>query len=172
MLATLSSIDPAAVLPPLTRSKHGKWMEALPSFRSVCGDVDAASAIVSAPSGVRHHARTVSLPARLPSQHASRHHRLSMDVLLDAIDLDRHMNQFYTHERAKCALRRVTHHHPFKTSPVVIRRRSKSAPGALESRHNLSTRWFIPMTGSHLNATPKEIAKSIVQQHIEYATRK
>ncbi|KAI8076422.1 uncharacterized protein B0P05DRAFT_545822 [Gilbertella persicaria] len=114
----------------------------------------------------RNHGRTTSVPAVLPS------HR-NMNVLLDAIDLDQQMRQFFKAQVMKSKACTATFM-PTATPPSIMmaRRRSKSAPGAPPSYHQqraFNARWTAP----HCNTTvtsaseAEKVAQFIVQQHFE-----
>ncbi|KAI8889068.1 hypothetical protein K501DRAFT_239363 [Backusella circina FSU 941] len=110
----------------------------------------------------RHHVRTTSVPSVLPSYQQS---KLPMDVLLDAIDLDQQMRQFFKTEVQKSKTRVSV----FKPSQMV-RRRSKSAPGAPPSYHQqraFSAVW-VACNRTVTNASAaQEVANLIVQKHID-----
>ncbi|KAG2203779.1 uncharacterized protein EV154DRAFT_499326 [Mucor mucedo] len=116
----------------------------------------------------RHHVRTTSVPSVLPSFKIQKDtSKLSMDILLDAIDLDQQMRQFFRTEVVKSKTRIST----FKPSQVMMaRRRSKSAPGAPPSYHHqraFSARWTTPNQTVTSDSQAQEVAKLIVQQHFE-----
>jgi predicted ATPase with chaperone activity len=114
----------------------------------------------------RNHARTTSMPSVLPSYQDS--NKLSMDVLLDAIDLDQQMRQFFRTEVIKSKSRTTSAFVP--PSIMMARRRSKSAPGAPPSYHQqraFNSRWTTPNCTVTSASAAQEVAKLIVQQHFE-----
>ncbi|KAI8147772.1 hypothetical protein BJV82DRAFT_507618 [Fennellomyces sp. T-0311] len=128
--------------------EHDKQVPVLPSFHAFCKTVEQT------PN--KNHMRTTSMPIRLPSQ--SEKDRLSLDVLLDAIELDQHMYEAYEQEWSKSAIRAGQRN-------AYRRRRSKSAPGV--------PRWRTPCsTNKARNVSVQQIAESIVQKHIESARKK
>lgn len=122
----------------------------------------------------RHHVRTSSAPLILPSYcEQKQDSKLSMDILLDAIDLDQQMRQFFRSEVVKSKNRNTTTTAPtFNPSHMMMaRRRSKSAPGAPPSYHYqraFTTRWITPENKTVTCASQaQQVAAMIVQQHIE-----
>ncbi|OBZ90298.1 hypothetical protein A0J61_01642 [Choanephora cucurbitarum] len=108
----------------------------------------------------RTHARTTSLPTVLPSQQ-------NMNVLLNAIDLDQQMRQFFKAEVMKSKARTSTFLPP---SIMMARRRSRSAPGAPPSYHQqraFNARWTLPDSNTTVTSASQaeQVAKLIVQQH-------
>lgn len=136
----------------------------LPSFHSLCKPIEEQAVPTKE---TRNHYRTTSVPSRLPSQSQE---RLSMDILLDAIELEQSMYEQYKHERVKSMLREQ-HQHGCRFHPYD-RRRSKSAPGGSVSLQcTKQAQW----TTSFLNdqgMTSQQLAESIVQKHINWAKRK
>ncbi|KAI9362725.1 hypothetical protein BD770DRAFT_315730 [Pilaira anomala] len=115
----------------------------------------------------RHHTRTSSVPSILPSfKSSTSNKKLSMDILLDAIDLDQQMRQFFRSEVVK-SKDRLSAFNP----SLMARRRSKSAPGAPPSYHHqraFSARWLTSKNHSVTSHTEaQQVAKLIVQQHFE-----
>ncbi|KAI9319957.1 hypothetical protein BX666DRAFT_1350007 [Dichotomocladium elegans] len=153
----------------------------LPSFQSFCRPVDGGGPPTST-STIKSHTRTFSVPVCMPSQQQQRQqqqqtfyypeeedenrmykneqskqqHRLSLTVLLDAIELDQTMYEAYRLERAKTR----------SFARPSDRRRSKSAPGS----STVTPRWRTPAQSS--NISMQQLAESIVRQHIENAKRK
>lgn len=122
----------------------------------------------------RNHVRTTSVPSILPSFSMVKKDssKLSMDILLDAIDLDQQMRQFFKAEVVKSKGRNANSSTFNPSHLMMARRRSKSAPGAPPSYHQeraFNTRWMTPDNRQAItNATQaQELAMSIVQQHIE-----
>lgn len=116
----------------------------------------------------RNHVRTTSVPSVLPSFKIQKDaSKLSMDILLDAIDLDQQMRQFFRTEVVKSK----TRVNSFNPSQVMMaRRRSKSAPGAPPSYHHqraFSARWTTPSQTVTSDSQAQEVAKLIVQQHFD-----
>ncbi|KAG1469595.1 hypothetical protein G6F56_003170 [Rhizopus delemar] len=114
----------------------------------------------------RNHGRTISVPSVLPSyRHQQEKTKLSFDVLLDAIDLDQQMRQFFKSEVMKSKTRSV-----FKPSPM-LRRRSKSAPSAPPSYHYqraFNAKWITNDQTVVTTATQaQEVAQLIVSQHFD-----
>ncbi|KAI8647422.1 hypothetical protein BD408DRAFT_408528 [Parasitella parasitica] len=113
----------------------------------------------------RNHARTTSVPSVLPSQQDH------MSVLLEAIDLDQQMRQFFKTEVMKSKNRTSSAFVP--PSIMMARRRSKSAPGAPPSYHQqraFNSRWIAPhyQNRTVTNASQAhEVAQLIVKQHLE-----
>ncbi|KAI9014560.1 hypothetical protein CLU79DRAFT_721654 [Phycomyces nitens] len=133
---------------------------ALPPFKRTQKQVRFAP---QAQEPVRNHARTVSMPL-LPSQ------KNSLDVLLDAIDLDQQMSERFKDQVARKSS--VSRGHPFKHQ--AVRRRSRSAPGTL-LRLPSTTRWWTCSTPEDKPLTDNAaelIAYQIVQKHIQNATHK
>ncbi|KAI7884883.1 hypothetical protein K492DRAFT_182264 [Lichtheimia hyalospora FSU 10163] len=122
----------------------------LPSFQSLCKPIDTTTTTTT----TRNHARTVSAPLRMPSYQDKQ--RLSLDVLVDAIELDQTMYETYKQERFKVMAR----HSPYD------RRRSRSAPGG-----SMTPRWRTPMRSSD-GSSMQQLAEAIVRQHIEQAKKK
>ncbi len=120
----------------------------------------------------RHHVRTCSAPLMLPSyqQKEEDNSKLSMGILLDAIDLDQQMRQFFRSEVVKSKNRTTVS--TFNPSHMMMaRRRSKSAPGAPPSYHYqraFNTRWMTPKNETVVTSASQaqEVARMIVQQHI------
>ncbi|CEG64843.1 hypothetical protein RMATCC62417_01753 [Rhizopus microsporus] len=112
----------------------------------------------------RNHIRTTSAPSILPSYGQ----KLSLNVLLDAIDLDQEMRQFFRNEVMKSKNR--TQLGMFKPMPM-LRRRSRSAPSALPSYHYqraFNAKWI--MNDKRVVTTASEaqkVAELIVKQHFE-----
>ncbi|KAG0746087.1 hypothetical protein G6F57_009093 [Rhizopus arrhizus] len=102
-----------------------------------------------------HHPRTTSAPSILPSYSS----QLSLDVLLDAIELDQKMRECFRNELLK------------SKNHSLIRRRSKSVPIAPPSYHHLpsfSSRWItndqkVVTTASEA----QKVAQLIVKEHFE-----
>ena len=167
----------------------------LPSFHAFCKTIeDQTPPPTPAPTSIIHdnidhlhgnnkntknHIRTSSMPTRLPSQQKEHQQkqRLSLEVLLDAIELDQSMYDAYQHEWSKTNTIRGSHvhdHHQQQkrqcnaaTAAIVAsrRKRSKSAPGI--------PRWRTPYSAPKCrNVSVQQIAESIVQKHIEYARKK
>ncbi|CAO3621354.1 unnamed protein product [Mucor hiemalis] len=120
----------------------------------------------------RNHVRTTSVPSVLPSFSMVKkdNSKLSMDILLDAIDLDQQMRQFFKAEVVKSKGRTSSTFNP--SHLMMARRRSKSAPGAPPSYHQeraFNTRWMTPNNRQTVTdaSQAQELARSIVQQHIE-----
>lgn len=118
----------------------------------------------------RNHGRTTSVPSVMPShqERQKKSSKLSMDVLLDAIDLDQQMRQFFRTEVIKSKGRTAGTFAP--PSIMMARRRSKSAPGAPPSYHQqraFNSRWTTPNCTVTSASAAKEVAKLIVQQHFE-----
>ncbi|KAI9259047.1 hypothetical protein BY458DRAFT_517615 [Sporodiniella umbellata] len=142
-----------SVLPPMDRSIHKK------------GAIQKPLAKPKASLPQRHHGRTTSVPSVLPSYRQKQEEKLSFDVLLDAIDLDQQMRQFFKTEVMKSKTRAV-----FRPAPM-LRRRSKSAPSAPPSYHYqraFNAKWItqdqtIVTTASHA----QQVAQSIVSQHFD-----
>ncbi|KAG1051522.1 hypothetical protein G6F43_006270 [Rhizopus delemar] len=109
-----------------------------------------------------HHARTTSAPSVLPSYN----NKLSLDVLLDAIDLDQQMRQLFRDEVMKSKNR----------VPSMLRRRSKSAPSAPPSYHQqraFNSRWITnDQTVVTTASKAQEVAQLIVNQHFEKILKK
>ncbi|GAA5811306.1 hypothetical protein MFLAVUS_004739 [Mucor flavus] len=118
----------------------------------------------------RHHTRTSSVPSVLPSfkTTTAQSSKLSMDILLDAIDLDQQMRQFFRSEVVK-SKDRMTAFSP--THTMMARRRSKSAPGAPPSYHHqraFNARWVTAKNETVTSdSQAQQVAKMIVQQHFE-----
>ncbi|KAF7727917.1 hypothetical protein EC973_006916 [Apophysomyces ossiformis] len=157
------------VLPPVVRSKQIQPRDTLPSIRSLYPEIEER----------RHHFRTTSLPLVLPSEEQ----RLSMTVLLDAIDLEQRMRLFYKEQCVKSVIRdhmncrKPSGKMTFKASSRFLqhslRRRSKSAPGApLAYYYTASARWSVPGSGLNDNMPTVAVAKSIVEKHIDCARRR
>lgn len=123
----------------------------LPSFQSLCKPIDTTT---TTSTTTRSHARTVSAPLNMPSHQDKQ--RLSLDVLVDAIELDQTMYETYKQERFKAMAR----HSPYD------RRRSRSAPGG-----SMTPRWRTPMRSSN-GSSMQQLAEAIVRQHIEHAKKK
>ncbi|KAI9251352.1 hypothetical protein BDA99DRAFT_521638 [Phascolomyces articulosus] len=152
----------------------------LPSFHAFCKTIeDQTPPPTPTPTTTLHHGtnnnknhiRTTSMPTRLPSQQIEqekqKQERLSLEVLLDAIELDQSMYEAYQQEWSKTSAMRP--HCPNQRNAVMAaayrRRRSKSAPGI--------PRWRTPSsTPQRRNVNVQQIAESIVQKHIEYARKK
>ncbi|ORY92294.1 hypothetical protein BCR43DRAFT_498127 [Syncephalastrum racemosum] len=155
----------------------------LPSFQSLCLPIHTQQDI-SAPSSTeqtKNHFRTVSLPIKLPSQRPQQRaeasdQRLSLDVLMDAIELDQNMYTTYKQERMKSAMRDRAKRQLGRSMPYGLdRRRSKSAPGSSSIRRtplHSDTRWSTPDASSIKPENTHDIALSIVQQHINIAKQK
>ncbi|KAF1803905.1 hypothetical protein FB192DRAFT_1370391 [Mucor lusitanicus] len=117
----------------------------------------------------RSHARTTSVPSVLPSQQHSQKDR--MHILLDAIDLDQQMRQFFKTEVIKSKNRTSSAFVP--PSIMMARRRSKSAPGAPPSYHQqraFNSRWIAPNCNNRTvtcASQAQEVAQLIVKQHFE-----
>lgn len=138
----------------------------LPSFHSLCKPIEELTTPPPAKE-TRNHYRTTSVPSRLPSQFQQ---RLSMDVLLDAIELEQSMYEQYKHERVKSMLREH-HQHVHRFHPYD-RRRSKSAPGGSVSiQCTKQAQWTSSFTNDQ-GLTPQQLAESIAQKHIDWAKRK
>ncbi|KAG2230836.1 hypothetical protein BDF21DRAFT_432135 [Thamnidium elegans] len=116
----------------------------------------------------RHHTRTSSVPSVLPSFKTTQTSKLSMDILLDAIDLDQQMRQFFRSEVVK-SKDRMTAFNPSHT--MMARRRSKSAPGAPPSYHHqraFNARWVTAKNETVTSdSQAQQVARMIVQQHFE-----
>ncbi|GAA5801375.1 hypothetical protein EDC94DRAFT_609051 [Helicostylum pulchrum] len=119
----------------------------------------------------RHHTRTSSVPSVLPSfktTTTTQSSKLSMDILLDAIDLDQQMRQFFRSEVVK-SKDRMTAFNPSHT--MMARRRSKSAPGAPPSYHHqraFNARWVTAKNETVTSdSQAQQVAQMIVQQHFE-----
>ncbi|KAI7862175.1 hypothetical protein BDF14DRAFT_1886346 [Spinellus fusiger] len=116
---------------------------------------------------VRHHVRTMSAPV-LPSQS----NRLSLDLLLDAIDLDQQMNEQFKDQVARRSIG-ISKPSQFKST---LRRRSKSAPGVLQRPTRVScTRWWalgMPQDKLLTESGAEQVAQEIVQKHIESALKR
>ncbi|KAI9486591.1 MAG: hypothetical protein EXX96DRAFT_549654 [Benjaminiella poitrasii] len=137
------------------------------------------------------HARTTSVPSVLPSQqdHNKLTNKLSLDILLDAIDLDQQMRQFFRSEVIKSKSHKIVanYHHrnqlplsssAFSSSSLIARRRSRSAPGAPPSYHHqraFNSRWISPIFNNSSAVTSEfqaqKVAQLIVQKHLD-AVRK
>lgn len=138
----------------------------LPSFHSLCKPIEELTTPPPAKE-TRNHYRTTSVPSRLPSQFQQ---RLSMDVLLDAIELEQSMYEQYKHERVKSMLREH-HQHGHRFHPYD-RRRSKSAPGGSVSiQCTKQAQWTSSFTNDQ-GLNPQQLAESIAQKHIDWAKRK
>lgn len=138
----------------------------LPSFHSLCKPIEELTTPPPAKE-TRNHYRTTSVPSRLPSQFQQ---RLSMDVLLDAIELEQSMYEQYKHERVKSMLREH-HQHVHRFHPYD-RRRSKSAPGGSVSiQCTKQAQWTSSFTNDQ-GLNPQQLAESIAQKHIDWAKRK
>ncbi|KAL9553760.1 hypothetical protein PS6_003775 [Mucor atramentarius] len=117
----------------------------------------------------RNHARTTSVPSVLPSQQQNQKNR--MNILLDAIDLDQQMRQFFKTEIMKSKNRTSSAFVP--PSIMMARRRSKSAPGAPPSYHQqraFNSRWIAPNCNNRTvtcASQAQEVAQLIVKQHFE-----
>ncbi|KAL0088105.1 hypothetical protein F4703DRAFT_1844291 [Phycomyces blakesleeanus] len=142
-------------LPPLSRDRHAKHCT-LPSLRSVCPD--------ERPLPVRHHHnRTTSLPLRQQA--------LSLDILVDAIDLDRRLENKYRQHCSHSHFRQALHS-PYSAS--LFRKRIHSAPSRLSnpetcstsSTCGTSTHWRVPLAEGEQSVCPEAAAAAIVQQHI------
>lgn len=130
----------------------------LPSFQSLCKPIDTTTkptTTTTSTTTTRNHARTVSAPLRMPSYQDKQ--RLSLDVLIDAIELDQTMYETYKQERFKAMAR----HSP------CDRRRSRSAPGG-----SMTPRWRTPSMRSSNCSSMQQLAEAIVRQHIEHAKKK
>ncbi|KAG2225664.1 hypothetical protein INT45_012136 [Circinella minor] len=170
-----------------------KHQPVLPSFHTFCKTIEeqtppptpAPTSIIHNNIDQRHsnnrntknHIRTTSMPTRLPSQQIElqQKQRLSLEVLLDAIELDQSMYDAYQHEWSKTNIIRSTqvqdyqqnHQRNAATAAIAAcrRKRSKSAPGI--------PRWRTPYSAPKCrNVSVQQIAESIVQKHIEYARKK
>lgn len=129
------------------------------------------------PSSNRNHVRTTSVPlnfSSIPFQQQQKNEKLSMDILLDAIDLDQQMRQFFRSEVMKSKNRSSSSTFtPSSSSTMMARRRSKSAPGAPPSYHQQrafsAVQWMTPNSTIAVTSSnqAEQIAKFIVQQHIE-----
>ncbi|KAI7858644.1 hypothetical protein BDC45DRAFT_498800 [Circinella umbellata] len=174
------------------QEEQQKHQPVLPSFHAFCKTIEeqtppstpAPTSIIHKNIDQRHsnkntknHIRTTSMPTRLPSQQIERQQeqRLSLEVLLDAIELDQSMYDAYQHEWSKTNTIRSTQvqdyhqNHQRNAATVAIaacrRKRSKSAPGI--------PRWRTPYSAPKCrNVSVQQIAESIVQKHIEYARKK
>lgn len=108
----------------------------------------------------KNHRRTTSAP--LPNQQ-----QLSLNVLLDAIDLDQQMRHFFKSEVLKSKNRSS----PFVLPMIMMaRRRAKSAPGAPPSYHYqraFQSKWFVAHETVTSESVAQEVAQRIVQKHIE-----
>ncbi|KAI9030844.1 hypothetical protein CLU79DRAFT_883976 [Phycomyces nitens] len=143
-------------LPPLSRDRHAKHCT-LPSLRSVCAD--------ERPSPVRHqhnyHSRTTSLPLRPQA--------LSLDLLLDAIDIDRRLENKYRQHCSNSHFRQALQ--PYSAS--LFRKRIHSAPSRL-SNPSCSTsnscgtfHWRVPLANKgEQTVCPETAAAAIVKQHM------
>ncbi|KAI8997212.1 hypothetical protein BDB01DRAFT_770277 [Pilobolus umbonatus] len=150
---------------------------ALPSIHFTAKNVksatkDTPSCVPKQQFKVRNHIRTASLPLHLPSHEQPKHQRLSMDVLLDAIDLDQQMRKYFKAEVLKVKSRTTYNATMFKPtqSTLMARRRSKSAPGAPPSYHQqraFNSRWTTPNQNNTVTSASaaQEVAQLIVQQH-------
>lgn len=118
----------------------------------------------------RPHGRTTSVPSVLPS-YQKKDHKLSLNVLVDAIDLDQQMRQFFKNEVMKTKNRTTHLAAPFVPPSIMMaRRRSKSAPGAPPSYHQqraFNSRWIAQDRTVTSESAAKEVAQLIVQKHIE-----
>ncbi|KAI9496048.1 hypothetical protein BDB00DRAFT_785982 [Zychaea mexicana] len=154
------------------QQQHKQQQHVLPSFHAFCKTIEqsppptptptsaTATPFSSSNSNNKNHIRTTSMPARLPSQ-TEQKQRLSLEVLLDAIELDQSMYEAYQFEWSKTSAMRAAH----LQRSANRRKRSKSAPGV--------PRWRTPCsTPKSRNASVQQIAESIVQKHIECARKK
>ncbi|KAI8971658.1 hypothetical protein BDF20DRAFT_837958 [Mycotypha africana] len=124
------------------------------------------------------HPRITSVPSILPShsQHQdSKHKKLSMDILLDAIDLDLQMRENFKAEWLKTQQSRYTNS---ATAVLIARRRSRSAPSAPPSHYFQQNRafnsvWTAPSCNNRTvtSATDaQEVAQFIVKQHLKQSS--
>lgn len=151
-----------------TIRKQQQQQVRLPSFRSFCEPLHQRSSMMT-----RNHSRTVSVPTQLPSDNNTP--RLSLDILVDAIELEQSMYEAYRHERVKSLAREhrqsirnnnYRYYHPY------FRRRSHSAPGGITTMAR-SPQWRTPSSiAQEHGMTAQEIAESVVKKHIECARRK
>lgn len=157
----------------------------LPSFQALCLPMHSHqdSTSPSSTEETRNHFRTISLPIKLPSQQQQQQQRveasdqrLSLEVLMDAIELDQNMYTTYKQERMKSAMRDRSKRLSGRSTPYGLdRRRSKSAPGSsfiARTPLHSGTRWSTPNSASIKPENTHDIALSIVQQHINIAKQK
>ncbi|CAO3702333.1 unnamed protein product [Rhizopus stolonifer] len=102
---------------------------------------------------IKPHNRTISVPSTLPSR------GLSLEVLLDAIDIDQELKQVFTSELLKTKNR----------SSFDYRRRIKSAPSAPPSYYQkkFNTRWITGQTVITTESEAHSAAQSIVIKHFQ-----